>query len=201
MQQDPPTPSPLAPSPADAEGHRVPMQASDLSHPVRPLRRHLPAAVFLAAAGYLFLRSYVYVAPRSVHLSNLPLQRLDGNPLPTAQLQGKAVVLNFWAPWCPPCREEMPWLEDLQRKHPEITVIGVETDPQVYGEAQALARQLGLTYLLVQQSGTVRQHLGDVAALPTTLYISPSGRVVHTATGATRESVMQLYLADTIAAR
>lgn len=164
-------------------------------------RRHLPALIFLGLAVLLVLHSEVYFAPRHVDWSRLPLQKLDGSPLPADSLRGKAVLLNFWAPWCGPCREEMPWLQNLQNARPELAIVGLETDEDQYAEGLALARQAGLSFLLLRPSAAIRKTFGRPATIPTTLYISPSGKVVHTVTGIVPESVMLRYAQDASDAR
>ena len=185
--------------------HRTPGIQSGVSNETAPKekpgwQRHLPMLFFLGLASFVFLESQVYFAPRSVDVRGLNLRSLDDAPVQASALQGKAVVLNFWAPWCGPCREEMPWLEDLQKTHPEAAVVGIEDDPDEYPAALALARQLNLTYALVRASEPVRKKFGHVAALPTTVYLSRSGKVVHTARGVVPESVMRHYLEDAVAA-
>ncbi len=57
------------------------------------------------------------------------LQDLDGNVVSTAQWQGKVVILNFWATWCPPCREEIPILIELAKKYKDsLLIVGVSVD-------------------------------------------------------------------------
>jgi len=162
--------------------------------------KRLPAVLFVVVASYLFLRSYVYRTPRHVDVAGLQLEQLDGSALPAAAVTGKAVVLNFWAPWCPPCRMEMPWLADMQKSHPEVAVVGIEDDEGALEQARQLDRSSHLSYPLVAANDRVRQTFGNVAGLPTTLYISPGGTVVHTVTGMVPESVMKMYLRDTEAA-
>jgi thiol-disulfide isomerase/thioredoxin len=162
--------------------------------------KRIPAVLFVVAASYLLLRSYVYRAPRHIDVAALQLQQLNGRALPSAAVSGKAVVLNFWAPWCPPCRMEMPWLADLQKTHPEAAVVGIEDDDSALEQARELDGREHFSYPLVAANDRVRESFGNLAGLPTTLYISPGGTVVHTVTGMVPESVMKLYLRDTEAA-
>ena len=163
------------------------------------LGKAFAASLFLGLAAYGFLRSYVYRAPGTVHAAALELRTLDGQSLVPEAVAGRVVILNFWAPWCPPCREEMPWLDELQRDHPEIAVIGVEDDLDALEQARVLAKGQGMSYRLVVSNEAVRRALGRVPLLPMTLYLSASGRVVHTVSGVVPESVMRGYLRDALA--
>lgn len=170
-----------------------------MPRPPARLLRHLPAILFLAAAGFLLLRSHVYFGPKHIQLHTIPLTALDGTPVPAASLQNKAVLLNFWAPWCGPCRNEFPILNRLQQQHPEALVIGVEDDPDQYQQAQVLARTSSLNYLLLRTTPALHATFGDPTMLPTTLYITPSGKVLHTVSGVIPERLMRHYFQDAIA--
>ena len=122
------------------------------------------------------------------------LTGLDGNPIPPAAYQGKAILLNFWAPWCPPCRLEIPWLQKLQdQNRGKLVVVGVVADPSEYAHAAAMMRQKGITYLLVRDSADVRAAFGEISVLPTSFYVTPTGRVVHTTRGLVPEPLMLLF--------
>lgn len=171
-----------------------------VSRPRPPALRWIGGGALLVAAAYLFFRSEVYRAPASVDLSAMHLQTLTGPPLQDSLVRGRPVVLNFWAPWCGPCRVETPWLQHLQATHPEVTVLGVEDDPLVVIDALQFVKTAGITYTIALTNAPLQQALGTFTGLPTTLYLSRSGRVVHTATGVVPESVMHSYLKDAIAA-
>ena len=130
------------------------------------------------------------------------LTGLDGNPIPPAAYQGKAILLNFWAPWCPPCRLEIPWLQKLQdQNRGKLVVVGVVADPSEYAHAAAMMRQKGIAYLLAQDSPSLEKAFGDPSALPTSFYISPSFHVVHIVRGVVPAYTMRRYAADAIAQR
>jgi cytochrome c biogenesis protein CcmG/thiol:disulfide interchange protein DsbE len=158
------------------------------------------AGVFLLVALYFYRRTTAYSAPSHVQLSSLALTSLDGTQFPVERLQGKALLVNFWAPWCGPCRAEMPWLERLQVEHPEIAVIGIEDDPDEYRNAEIVATQTGISYPLMRTSGPIRSAFGHVVLLPTTLYISRSGKVLHAVSGVIPETLIRRYANEAIAA-
>jgi thiol-disulfide isomerase/thioredoxin len=151
-------------------------------------------------AAWFYLRTVSYSAPSHVQMNLLAMEKLDGSPLPVETTAGKPVLVNFWAPWCGPCRAEIPWLQKLQAEHPELVVVGIEDDPEEYRNAGILAAQMGISYPLVRNSAPVRSVFGHVVLLPTTLYVSRSGKVVHTVSGVIPEFLVTRYAQDAIAA-
>lgn len=140
------------------------------------------------------------VSGRSVH--SLSLNALDGTPINISELKGKAIVLNFWAPWCPPCRMEIPWLQQLQNNNADkLAVVGVVADQSQYARAGAFMKSQGVNYLLAQDTESLADSFGDPSSLPTTYYISPSGHVVHSVTGVAPQYIMNRYAADAIRSR
>ena len=112
----------------------------------------------------------------------LPRLHGDGN-LSLASLKGKAVVLNFWASWCAPCRDEVPALEqawDRYRRH-GVVVLGVDQQ-DVSSDARRFARKYGMTYPLVRDGpGHVVAKYG-LTGVPETFFIGRDGKLVkHTA--------------------
>ncbi len=106
-------------------------------------------------------------------------------------LHGQWVVINYWAPWCKPCIEEIPQLNALDRTYDQVTVLGVNYDG-ADGEELALQRQtLGVEFASVTdpsaQLGTPRP-----VVLPTTLILDPQGELAATLVGPqTLESLAQ----------
>lgn len=159
----------------------------------------------LAVVVVLAARRLIPAAPQKASLASavaLRLTALDGDPIEPLAVRGKAIVLNFWAPWCPPCRLEIPWLEKLQKQNlGKLVVVGVVADPTQYARAPAFMRVRGVTYLLAQDTPALADVFGKITALPTTFYISPSGHVVHSVTGIVPEYIMRRYAHDAIASR
>ncbi len=125
--------------------------------------------------------------PSVIHFARNPermppflVSDLDGGIISTAGLHGKVVLVNFWATWCPPCREEIPELIELSSRYKDkLQIIGVSMDDAPASEVREFAKQIGITYPVVMGSGAIEAEYGGVPALPTSFIISPEGRVVQ----------------------
>ena len=125
--------------------------------------------------------------PSVIHFARNPermppflVNDLDGGIISTAGLHGKVVLVNFWATWCPPCREEIPELIELSKRYKDkLQIIGISMDDAPASEVHQFARQIGITYPVVMGSGAIEAEYGGVPALPTSFVISPDGRVVQ----------------------
>ena len=112
------------------------------------------------------------------------LESLDGRSVRSTDLAGKVVLLNFWATWCGPCKEEMPSLARLQAQlDPQrFRVVTVTTDMHRLGITQFLAHMsIGLPVLLDADQEVSRMYM--VRGLPTTVLLGPDGRPVGRAVG------------------
>jgi cytochrome c biogenesis protein CcmG, thiol:disulfide interchange protein DsbE len=100
----------------------------------------------------------------------------DGTPTALLDLRGKTVILNFWATWCDPCREELPLLAGVAKTYADsLTVLAVETGEPAE-EVRAFSSELGLEHLrvLTDPAGRIGG-LYLVRGLPTTFFIDPAG--------------------------
>jgi cytochrome c biogenesis protein CcmG/thiol:disulfide interchange protein DsbE len=105
-----------------------------------------------------------------------------GEPVQMAGLTGRPRLINIWASWCEPCRDEMPW---LQRAHDtgEVDVLGVDSEDQVPAAASLLV-DLGVTFPSVYDPRNEFAREVRVITKPTTLFVSEEGEVVFVLPGA-----------------
>ncbi len=106
----------------------------------------------------------------------------DGNPVQLAGLTGRPRLVNIWASWCGPCRDEMPW---LQQAHDTggVDVLGVDSEDQVPAAA-SLLDELGVTFPSVYDPKNQLAREIRVITKPTTLFVSEEGEVVFVLPGA-----------------
>jgi thiol-disulfide isomerase/thioredoxin len=111
----------------------------------------------------------------------LSLTDLSGNPQTLEQYRGRVVVLNFWATWCIPCREEMPLLMDIQKRYASkgVVVVGASADDEsTQTQITPFVRKLRITFPVWR--GATTQHmerLGLGRSLPATAVIGPDGQI------------------------
>jgi thiol-disulfide isomerase/thioredoxin len=108
------------------------------------------------------------------------LPDLNGQMISTAEWHGKVVLLNFWATWCEPCREEIPELIDLASRYKDrLQIVAVSMDDAPANEVRQFAAHFGINYSIVMGSPEIASEYGGVPALPTSFVIGPDGRVVQ----------------------
>ena len=117
------------------------------------------------------------IAPKS-QAPDFTLRSLDGPNLRLQEQRGKVVLLNFWATWCGPCREEMPQLNKLYEKYRPsgFTLLGVNVDEDSRNAA-GIATQLGVKFPVLLDSDKRVSKLYELSAMPSTVVIDRDGRV------------------------
>ncbi len=108
-----------------------------------------------------------------------------GKTIRLSDYRGKAVVLNFWATWCPPCKVEIPWFVDLQKQYgPDgLAVVSVAVDDSGEKQIADFANQMGINYPVLVGNEEVENAYGGVDGLPTTFYIGRDGKIVERVEG------------------
>jgi cytochrome c biogenesis protein CcmG/thiol:disulfide interchange protein DsbE len=107
------------------------------------------------------------------------LKRIDEpGTLQLASLRGKVVVLNFWASWCYPCKQEAPALAAAAKRWPgQVVVLGVDVN-DFAGDARKFASKYGLDYPLVHDNHNVTSPKYGLTGLPETFFIDRNGKLV-----------------------
>jgi thiol-disulfide isomerase/thioredoxin len=108
------------------------------------------------------------------------LQSLDGNSMRLSDWRGKAVLLNFWATWCGPCKIEMPWFIELQKQYGAqgLQIVGIAMDDSGKEDIAKFAKEMGVNYPVLLGKEEVGDAYGGVPALPETFFIGRDGKIV-----------------------
>ncbi len=117
----------------------------------------------------------------AVEAPALAFERLDveGGVLDLTSLRGKAVVVNFWASWCIPCKDEAPFLEETWRRYRAAGLVVVGVDAQDFrADARRFIRRYGITYPVVYDGRGASLAAWGVAGFPETFFVDRAGRLV-----------------------
>ncbi|MFS0782127.1 TlpA family protein disulfide reductase [Bacillus sp. 1P06AnD] len=109
---------------------------------------------------------------------NFTLKNLDGKEVQLSSLKGKNVIINFWATWCPPCKEEMP---DLQKFYAEygqnVELLAINNDP--YNDVKGFAGSYGITFPVLLEDKTHVSETYEIIAFPSTYFIDKKGNIAY----------------------
>jgi thiol-disulfide isomerase/thioredoxin len=121
------------------------------------------------------------------------LAGFDGSRVRLSRYRGKAVLLNFWATWCEPCRVEMPSLIRLERKYRArgLQIVGVAIDSGDLRSVAQFVKEIGVNYPIALGDDAVAAAYGGVSGLPTSFYIDRDGRIVDETIGLIRDGAIE----------
>lgn len=116
-----------------------------------------------------------------------------GQTLTLSSLKGKAVLLNFWATWCEPCKIEMPWLIDLQKKYgPQgLQIVGIAMDDTDEKTISDFTHKMGVNYPVVIGTEKVADLYGGIDGMPTLFYVDRSGKITDHELGLKSLSIIE----------
>jgi thiol-disulfide isomerase/thioredoxin len=162
-------------------------------------RQFLVVAAAAAAAGLAGAGVHLWrLSPDDTSSSSLmavQLPDLNGQPQSISQWRGSVVVVNFWATWCAPCREEIPILISLQEKYRAqgLQFVGIAVDQR--DKVAAFARQFNINYVVLlgglETIDLTRQVGNRVGALPFTIVVDRNGRIVSRELGKVKEAELE----------
>ena len=131
------------------------------------------------------------------------LENLSGKKVSLNDYKGKAVLVNFWATWCAPCKIETPWIVELREKYATqgFEVLGISADDLDLDDAKKLAdekkqiarsaEQLHIPYPVLINGGSLDKDYGGLDELPMSFYVDRSGKVIATQMGLSSKDEME----------
>ncbi|MEO5843512.1 MAG: TlpA disulfide reductase family protein [Caldimonas sp.] len=153
------------------------MNSAPPVHRLAPRRAHTlrlaACAVFAVVAG----TASSAIAPATA-APDFTLHAMGGPNLRLKEQRGRVVMVNFWATWCGPCRQEMPQLNRLYEKYKSsgFVLLGVNVDDDV-AKATEVARKLGVTFPVLLDTEKTVSKLYDLSTMPSTVLIDRDGKV------------------------
>jgi cytochrome c biogenesis protein CcmG/thiol:disulfide interchange protein DsbE len=180
---------------------------------MQPIRRRALSVLLLIAGGVWIFASADRTgtstagripAPQKGFLApDFTLVDPNGNAYHLASLRGKAVLVNLWATWCPPCRAEMPAVEKYYRQYRShgLVVLGVNATAQDYPlNIVPFVQEYNLTFpILLDETGAVAQSY-QVRSLPSSYFINRDGSIAEVVIGGPMsEAILQTYIQEILA--
>ena len=155
---------------------------------------YLKSALFTGVIIFpLFL--FITLTSSQHSVTNVDVVTAQGKPHVVNTQMGKPLIINFWASWCPPCRREMPILQDAQQKYDAIQFVFINQKESPEKARQFLeSQQITIKNSYFDYSGKTSAQLGAYG-LPTTLFFSADGELVDSHMGELSQATLQHYLA------
>jgi peroxiredoxin len=123
------------------------------------------------------------------------LKTLSGDTVKLSDLKGKKVMLNFWATWCPPCKAEMPAMEEFHKEAgDEVVILAVNIDPHL--DVKAFVDENGITFPIPLDAEDKVNETYQVLSIPTTYFIDTKGNIGNKYIGAMNHDAMKQYTKD-----
>ena len=158
-----------------------------------------PSLLQLWQAGWLCLLMAMGAFSHAAANVDVSFVDLEGNKVSLSDYQGKWVVVNFWATWCPPCREEMPELGFFHQAHKDkdAVVLGVNYEDVPLEKVHAYLDQENIQFPIVRLPEPIDNKttpFGPLRGLPTTYMISPEGKVLASRTGKVDQQMLEAFI-------
>ena len=167
------------------------------------MKRNPLILVFITAVVAAMLVAGIHIARRNhaggvaagqpvgQNAPDFELQSLEGKNVKLSDFRGKAVLLNFWATYCGPCKIEMPWFVEMQKEFgPQgLQIVGVAMDDASTEDIAKFTQQMGVNYPILVGQESVGQSYGGVGVLPTTFFLDRNGKLIAREFGLQSRSV------------
>ncbi len=139
----------------------------------------------IALTGLLALSVAFSAVAQSSKAPNFKATAADGSTVELQKLKGKVVVVNYWATWCPPCRQEIPGFIDVykQYKSKGLEIVGVSLDQNGWEVVKPYIAKAGINYPVVLPDEILKSEYGSIDAIPTTFFVDKNGNIVDSHVG------------------
>jgi peroxiredoxin len=161
------------------------MSASDhrmVNSPLKSRARGRVKLLSILIAGLPMLPGAVLAANivPGVVAPNFVLNSSTGKPISLADLKGQVVLINFWASWCGPCRQEMPILDQLYHSYQAagFTLIGVNVEPNA-SDAQKFLKGTPVSFPILFDPKSMVSQLYEVSGMPSTIIVDRNGKIAY----------------------
>lgn len=144
----------------------------------------------------LFAVLLLVIVPLTASAVDMPMVDVNGNKVNLRSYQGKWVVVNYWATWCPPCIVEMPELQSFHDEHAktDALVIGINTELIGKQQLKTFLEDYFITYPIMPSKPTQQSELGMIPGLPTTFLVTPEGEVVARQVGPVTQDMIEQFI-------
>lgn len=158
----------------------------------------------LAAVGFIALLAVGLIAKDGPSIEvgaeapDMAIERLQGEgEVSLADHRGKWVLLNFWASWCDPCRDEAPAIEKFSRENEDVVVIGMDSN-DLSPDAIKFAEEYDITYELLHDGNGDFMDSYNVKGLPESFLIDPDGNIAYIYRGPVDDKILEDFFVPVI---
>ena len=148
------------------------------------MKNNIIKTLMLIGFTLMFSTSVTYAASEKLSgkAANFTLKSRSGKNIKLSELRGDVVMLNFWASWCGPCRQEMPLLEKIYKKYKRLgfTLLGVNVE-QDTNAAKNYLKKVKVSFPVLFDNTNKTSQLYNISAMPTTIIVDRNGnqRFLH----------------------
>lgn len=147
------------------------------------MKRYLTVvlSVFVILSALGLAACQVSTAAPSGKAPDFTLNDVNGQPFKLSDTAGKIVFLDFFATWCPPCRMEVPHLQELYSKYKDkgFVVVGISLDQGGANDVKPFIKQYGITYPVVMGDQRTTELYGGIRGIPTLFVVDRSGNITQ----------------------